>query len=191
MCDVVVLDPDGEWRSRVVAAFESVHLAVAAFESPVTMLEELEAVEQVGCVVSEVRLPRTSGYELQACLGQGESSVPFVFVTAYPEIEFAVRALKCGAVDYLVKPVSEQVLLDTVQRTLRHREARRTLHRRMMGFGRRLESLTDRERAVLRLLLRGEMNKQIARELGVSQRTVEVHRAVLPGFSWVDGLDVG
>jgi len=132
--------------------------------------------DQVACLLLDLRLPGVSGLDVQAMLARAGHDIPIIFVSGCADVESSVRALKAGAVDFLQKPVDDQALLDAVHETLaRAREARR-LRADREELRSRFERLTPRERDVLRHMLRGLLNKQIAVELGISEKTVKFHR---------------
>ena len=130
-----------------------------------------------GCLVLDVRMPGISGLELQQRLTDMESTLPIIFVTAHGDIPMAVEAVKAGAVDFIQKPFRDQELLDKIQRALEQNRGRRETRTDRQAIESRLAELTPREREVLELVVVGKANKVIAAELGISQRTVEIHRA--------------
>lgn len=133
--------------------------------------------DNAGCVIVDMRMPGLSGSEIQERVAHLDMSVPVIVITGKPDVHTAVTALKQGAVDFLEKPIDPQVLLDYVEKSIKRREfelgEREKLSQAQAKFG----VLTPRERDVLRHLLIGRPNKIIARELGLSPRTVEIHRA--------------
>jgi RNA polymerase sigma factor (sigma-70 family) len=130
-----------------------------------------------GCLILDVRMPGMSGLELQQQLNLRGAIIPVIFITGHGDVPMAVEAMQHGAADFLQKPFRDQDLLDRIQRAL-ERDARNRAalaqHERIRAS---FDSLTPREREVLELLTRGKSNKVMAAELGVSQRTVEIHRA--------------
>jgi FixJ family two-component response regulator len=130
-----------------------------------------------GCVVLDMRMPGMGGLQLQEHLQEAGSTLPVIFLTAHGDVPAAVRAVKAGAVDFIQKPFREQEFLDTVQRAIdENARLRRDAAQRREIAG-RIARLTPREREVMERIVEGKANKVIADELGVSQRTVEVHRA--------------
>jgi two-component system response regulator FixJ len=129
------------------------------------------------CVVSDVRMPEMDGLALQQELAQRGIPVQLIFMTGHGDVPVAVRALKAGAMDFLEKPFAEEALLAAVRGALEAGQARQEETRHQEEIRRRLDSLTPREREVLEGLVAGQANKAIAQELGMSPRTVEVHRA--------------
>jgi RNA polymerase sigma factor (sigma-70 family) len=153
-----------------------VNLPVTVYASAQEFLPEY-SVNQPGCLVVDVRMPGMSGLELQQQLNVRGAMIPVIFITGHGDISMAVDAMQHGAFDFLPKPFRDQDLLDRVQRAL-DKDAH---NRRSIGateeLRQRLDSLTPREREVLALVTSGKPNKVVAADLGVSQRTVEIHRA--------------
>jgi FixJ family two-component response regulator len=130
-----------------------------------------------GCVVLDVRMPGPSGLDLQVAFAEQEDALPIIFLTGHGDIPMSVRAMKAGAVDFLTKPVTREALLNAVQSALARDTENRTARKKVGTLRSRYESLTPRERAVFAFVNAGKLNKQIARELGTSERTVKAHRA--------------
>jgi FixJ family two-component response regulator len=130
-----------------------------------------------GCVVLDVCMPGPSGLDLQEAFGKMTDPLPIVFLTGQGDIPMSVRAMKAGAVDFLTKPVERQALLTAVQNALARDRESRGARDRDAALRARYETLTPRERAVFTLVAAGKLNKQIATELGASERTVKAHRA--------------
>jgi FixJ family two-component response regulator len=130
-----------------------------------------------GCAILDMRLPGPSGLDLHQRLCEEENPLPVIFLTGYGDIATCVRAMKAGAVDFLVKPVRREPLLASVQLALERSVANRSLRARMGALQQRYDSLTQREREVLALVVSGRLNKEIAGALGNSERTVKAHRA--------------
>ncbi|UCH78920.1 MAG: response regulator transcription factor [Candidatus Coatesbacteria bacterium] len=173
---VFVVDDDPSVRGGLNRLFKSVGLAVETFASAAEFLERGRG-EGPACLVLDVRMPELSGLDLQAELARADVAIPIVFITGHGSVPMSVRAMKAGAADFLEKPVDEQELLDAVNRALaRDRRARRE-QAELADLRRRLASLTSREREVLSYVAAGRLNKQIAAELGTSEKTVKVHRA--------------
>jgi FixJ family two-component response regulator len=126
--------------------------------------------------VLDLRLPGPSGLELQESLVRSGHNLPIIFISGHADVPSSVRAIKAGAVDFLQKPFSDQALLDIIHGALRRdREARRD-RAEIAGIRVRFDTLTPRERDVLRLVIQGRLNKQIAGDLGISEKTVKFHR---------------
>jgi FixJ family two-component response regulator len=172
---VFVIDDDESVRRGFARLLRSDGLDVRCFSSSSAFVER-PLPDQVACLLLDLRLPGASGLDVQAMLARAGHDIPIIFVSGCADVESSVRALKAGAVDFLQKPVDDQALLDAVHETLnRAREARRQRVDRA-ALRARFERLTRRERDVLRHMLRGLLNKQIALELGISEKTVKFHR---------------
>lgn len=130
-----------------------------------------------GCLVLDIRMTGISGLELQEALTERGSSLPIIFITGHGEVDMAVRALKGGALDFLQKPFSNQDLLERVREALDWDQKVRAARRERDRILERMERLTPRETEVMNLVVEGDSNKVIADRLGISERTVEIHRA--------------
>jgi FixJ family two-component response regulator len=130
-----------------------------------------------GCVVLDVHMPGPSGLDLQASFGELEVALPIIFLTGHGDIPMSVRAMKAGAVDFLTKPVQRDTLLSAVRSALARDADNRAARGRASALRSRYETLTERERAVFSLVVAGKLNKHIATELAISERTVKAHRA--------------
>lgn len=173
---VFVVDDDEAVRSSLRLLLKSVGLPASAYGTAQEFLKAYDP-EQPGCIVLDVRMPGMSGLEMQHELNLRGAIIPVIFITGHGDIPMAVEAMQHGAFDFLQKPFRDQDLLDRIQRaTTRDCANRAELHERDR-IRERLASLTPREREVLRLVTHGKANKVMAAELGVSQRTIEIHRA--------------
>ncbi|HEY1283777.1 MAG TPA: response regulator transcription factor [Steroidobacteraceae bacterium] len=173
---VFIVDDDSGVRSSIRVLMKSVGLAATVFASAKEFLEGYHAI-QPGCLVLDIRMPGMSGLELQEELNKRGAVIPVIFVTGHADVPMAVEAMRHGAFDFLQKPLRDQDLVDRVQKALAHdRDTREALkeHGRIRA---RIASLTPREKEVLDLLTVGKANKMMAQDLGLSQRTVEIHRA--------------
>ena len=184
---VFVFDDDRAMRESLRWLLESVGLTVRTYANAAEFLREYEPT-QPGCLVLDVRMPGMSGLDLQAELVRRGAGLPTIVVTGHAEVPMAVRAVKAGAVDFIEKPFSDQLLLDRVRQALELDRQDREVRRRREEARRRLESLTAREREVLGLVVAGKANKEIAAALGLSPKTVEVHRAHVMSKMAVDSL---
>ena len=173
---VFVVDDDPAVRESVKEVLESVGLKVILYGSAVEFLESTIP-DASCCIVLDVRMPEMSGIKLQEELTKAEIQVPIVFVSAHGDIAMVVRAMKAGAVDFLAKPFSAQDLLDAVFAALGRDRARRTQEELLSALRERFGSLSVREKEVLSHVAAGQLNKQIAADLGVSEVMVKVHRA--------------
>jgi FixJ family two-component response regulator len=172
------IDADVSIREALRSLIGSVGLRVEFFSSPLEFLRA-ERSDVTSCLVLDVRLPGKSGLDFQRELAEGNILIPIIFVTSHGDIPMSVRAMKAGAIDFLTKPFRDQDLVDAVQVGLERDRARRQRQAETAMLWGRLESLTPRERAVLRLVVSGLLNKQIAAEIGTTEATVKVHRSQL------------
>lgn len=172
---VFVVDDDEGVCRALRRLIESLGLTVETFTSAADFLQQGDP-SRPGCLVLDVRMPGPSGLELQAELARRNVRIPIIFITAHGDVPMSVHAMKAGAVDFIQKPFREQVLLDAVQRAIARDEAGRQTQADRDVVLARLERLTPRERQVMRLVAAGRLNKQIARELGASEKTIKVHR---------------
>jgi RNA polymerase sigma factor (sigma-70 family) len=173
---VFVVDDDPGVADAIRLLLRSVGLPSEAFGSAKDFLESYDS-GRAGCLVLDVRMPGMSGLDLQARLKEMGSTLPIIFVTAHGDVPMAVDAVKAGALDFVQKPFRDQELLDKIQEALEADAHRRVEMRDLTEIKTRLESLTPREFEVMELVVAGKPNKNIARALGISQRTVEIHRA--------------
>jgi len=173
---VFVVDDDEGVRNSLRFLLKSVGLPTRALASAAEFLETYKP-SQPGCLVLDVRMPGMSGLELQQQLNLRGAVIPVIFITGHGDIPMAVEAMQQGAFDFLQKPFRDQDLIDRIQRALERDARNRAALHEHARIRERLDSLTPREREVLSLMTRGKPNKIMAAELGVSQRTVEIHRA--------------
>jgi FixJ family two-component response regulator len=172
---VFVVEDDSSMREALTDLITSVGLLVEPFKSGRDFLEHKRP-DAPACLVLDVRLPGLSGLDLQRELVRTEAPIPIVFISGHGDIPMSVRAIKEGAVDFLTKPFRDQDLLDAIQRALEIDRAARQERSIVAELRHRYESLTKRERDVMKLVVSGLLNKQIAGELGSSEVTVKMHR---------------
>lgn len=173
---VFIVDDDEAVRSSLRLLLKSVGLVPSALASAREFLDKYDPA-QPGCLVLDVRMPEMSGLELQEQLNLKGAVLPVIFITGHGDVPMAVEAMQAGACDFLQKPFRDQDLIDRIQRALdKDRTNRAVLNERTL-IRERLQSLTPREREVLAMVTSGKANKIMAADLGVSQRTVEIHRA--------------
>ena len=173
---VFVVDDDHAVRESIRELVGSVRLPVQTFASGQEFLGALNGA-QPGCVVLDLRMPGMSGLDLQQQLVARNVAMPVIMISAYGDVPSVVHALKSGAVDFIEKPFSRQLLLDRIHRALELDERNRLNHGRRAEVATRVARLTPREREVMELVIGGKTNKAIAAELGLCEKTVEVHRA--------------
>jgi FixJ family two-component response regulator len=171
-----VVDDDDSLRTAVMRLLRVAGYEVRGYPSAGEFLLARPG-KQPGCVVLDVRMPGHSGLDLQVALGEQDDALPLIFLTGHGDIPMSVRAMKAGAVDFLTKPVKRETLLNAVQNALARDAANRTARASMDALRSHYENLTPRERAVFAFVVAGRPNKQIATELGISERTVKTHRA--------------
>jgi two-component system, LuxR family, response regulator FixJ len=173
---VMVVDDDAGVRNAMRALLKSVGLTSTLYASAQEFLAAFDP-HQPGCLLLDIRMPGMSGMDLQQELNLRGAVIPVIFMSGHADIPMAVEAMQHGAFDFLQKPFRDQDLLDRIQRAIAQDAERRLALGEQARIKVHLESLTDREREVLDLLTKGKQNKVIAQDLGVSPRTIEIHRA--------------
>jgi two-component system response regulator FixJ len=176
-CEMLVhaVDDDSRFLAALARSLRGNGLAVVTFGSGEELLAEL-APDQPGCIITDLRMPGMDGLELFGRLKGAGIRLPVIFITGHGVARHAVAALKGGAVDFLEKPFTEQILLDSVHQALERNAAEREVIAERTAVQQRFENLTARERTVFALVVSSLHNKDIARELQISPRTVEHHR---------------
>jgi len=175
---VFIVDDDAAVCDSIQELVESVGLRAESFASGQAFLEHYQP-ERSGCLVLDVRMAGMSGLVLQENLNSLGASIPVIIITGHADVPMAVHALKAGAVDFVQKPYRNQLLLDSINNALAMDTIARRSREETRQHDRQLATLTGREQEVLDKLLAGSISKQIARELGISTRTVEAHRQSL------------
>jgi two-component system, LuxR family, response regulator FixJ len=173
---VFVVDDDEAVCESLRLLVEDIGLEVQTFSNALQFLSGYDPNEG-GCLILDMRMPGMSGLELLAKLRQWRIEIPTIIMTGHADVPAAVAAMKAGALDFLEKPFRHQVLLDCIEEALRLDAQMRRRRKDRQGIQSRLELLTSREREVLDHLLTGKTNKNTAYELGISQKTVDFHRA--------------
>ena len=173
---VHVVDDDTSFRTAIERRLKQAGYEVETYSSAQHLLDRPPGVERPGCILLDVKMPGLNGLELQDRLTQLGSILPIVFVTGYSDIPTTVRAIKAGAEDFLTKPASSEQLIGAIERALARYEAQRSQRSKLDSIVFHLATLTPRERQVFDLIVRGKINKQIAAELGTTERTVKAHR---------------
>lgn len=173
---VHVVDDDASFRTAIERRLKLAGYDVATYASAQELLDRPPCDAQPGCILLDVQIPDVSGPELQSRLTELGSTVPIVFLTGHADTATTVRVIKAGAEDFLTKPVSSEQLIDAIERALASQEAARGQRGKLDLLRALVSSLTPRERQVFDLIVRGKINKQIAYELGTTERTVKAHR---------------
>jgi RNA polymerase sigma factor (sigma-70 family) len=173
---VFLIDDDAGVRDSLSLLLSLKDISTQPFASADSFLETYTP-ERSGCVLTDLRMPGMTGLELQAAMRERQIELPVVVFTAHGDIATARAALKNGAFDFLEKPVDEAMLLDVLRNALRVDRERRSAATQRSTSDQRRERLTEREREILKLLTVGHSNREIAAQLGISPRTVEVHKA--------------
>jgi FixJ family two-component response regulator len=173
---VFIVDDDQGVRESVRILMRSIGVEAVAFPSADEFLSAYDP-EKPGCLVLDVRMPGMSGLELQEQLASLGCTLPIIFITAHGDVPMAVEAVKAGAMDFVQKPFRDQELIDKIQDAFGENERVRAKLRDRSMIAKRVDSLTPREREVMEMVVEGKANKVIAIDLGLSQRTVEIHRA--------------
>jgi RNA polymerase sigma factor (sigma-70 family) len=173
---VFIVDDDQEVREAIQLLMESVGVTAVSFASAQAYLEQLDC-DRPGCLILDVRMKGMSGLDLQERLAQEPLHPPIIIITGHGDVPMAVRAVKAGAVDFIEKPFNDQTLLDAVHRAFDQDARNRGQALRIADIQERLARLTPREREILDQVIGGKRNRMIAADLGISQSTVEAHRA--------------
>lgn len=172
---VYVVDDDQAVRDSLRWLIESIGHQVNTYGNAQAFLDDYDP-DRPGCIVLDVRMPGMSGLDLQDRLRERGIQIPIIVITGHGDVPMAVRAMKSGALDFVEKPFSDQVLLERIQQALDLDSEYREKHQRIRDIAARHASLTPREREVMDQVVAGHANKVIAYELGVSMKTVEAHR---------------
>ncbi len=173
---VHIVDDDASFRKATERHLRQAGYQVATYASAQHLLDCLPSESVSGCILLDVRLPGLSGPRLQSLLSELGSTLPIVFLSGYPDIPITVQAIKAGADDFLTKPVSSGELLQAVERAIAQHEMTRGLKGKLDVVRAHVAALTPREREVFELVIRGATNKQVARALGCTERTIKAHR---------------
>ena len=173
---VHVVDDDPSFRTAIERRLKLAGYDVATYASAQELLDAAPGDDQPGCILLDVMIPGLSGPDLQSRLVASGSILPIIFLTGHADTPTTVRTIKAGAEDFLTKPVSSEQLLDAIGRALARQDAARAQRGKLDTFRMHLATLTQRERQVFDLIVRGKINKQVAHELGTTERTVKAHR---------------
>jgi FixJ family two-component response regulator len=173
---VHVVDDDASFRRAIERRLKLAGYEVETYASAQQLLDHLPGAGEPGCILLDVRIPGLSGPELQSRLIELGSILPIVFVTGHADTPTTVRAIKAGAEDFLTKPASSEQLIDAIERAMARYESAHSRRSKLDSLRARVATLTPRERQAFDLIVRGKINKQIAFELGTTERTVKAHR---------------
>lgn len=173
---VYLVDDDSAIRDSLSMLIRSVGIAIDSYATPKEFLENYQP-HQIGCLLLDIRMPGTNGLSFQDELLKIDFDMPIIFITGHGDVNQCSRAFKAGAVDFLSKPIDEHALIDSMQKAISRHITSRAEKQHSMENMKRLEQLTTRECEVLKLIVEGLSNKEIARQFDLSLRTVESHRA--------------
>ena len=173
---IFIVDDDEDVRDSLVELFESLGLPAKSYKSGASFLDDYNS-EESGCLLTDVRMPGMSGIELQQKLNENSVKIPVVIMTGHGDVQMAVQAMKEGAHDFLQKPFRDQELIDCISKALAQDKSNRVELKKKRVLQDRIDGLTAREHEVIEKVLEGKANKKIARELDISDRTVEIHRS--------------
>jgi len=173
---VHIVDDDESFRTAIKRRLKKAGYEVATYHSAQQFLACLPDENDRGCILLDVRIPELSGPELQEKLGKLGSTLPIVFLSGYADVSTTVKTIKAGAEDFLTKPVSSEQLLGAIEKAMAHQEAVRGLKQKLDVLRAQLGTLTPRERQVFERVVQGKINKQIAQQLGATERTIKAHR---------------
>jgi FixJ family two-component response regulator len=170
-----VVDDDASFRTAIARVLRTCGYQVRLYESASHLLENLPPQER-GCILLDVQMPGLNGSQLQGVLTKMGFALPIIFLTGHGDIPMSVRAIKAGAEDFLAKPAPKKMLVEVIKRALKRYDETHDLNVRLNTFRELFSTLTPREREVFALVVRGKLNKQVAHELGASERTIKAHR---------------
>jgi FixJ family two-component response regulator len=172
---VYVVDDDASVRKALGRLLQSAGFQAITYDSSQALLDQ-ETFDGAGCIILDVHLPGLNGLELQAELALRQIHTPIIFITGCGDIPMSVKAMKGGALDFLTKPFQDQELLNVVMEAIKKDSQARLARSEKARIERHYQTLTPREQEVVKLVVKGMMNKEIAAELGASEKTIKVHR---------------
>ncbi len=173
---VHIVDDDASFLTAMERRLKIAGYDVLTYPSASQLLNRLPDEGQPGCILLDVQIPDVSGPDLQVRLGELGSTLPIVFLTGHPDVPTTVRAIKAGAEDFLTKPISSEQLLRSIERAMARHETSREQRESLNAYRELLARLTPRERQVFERVVQGKINKQIAHQLGATERTIKAHR---------------
>jgi RNA polymerase sigma factor (sigma-70 family) len=173
---VHIVDDDASFRTAMERRLKVAGYDVLTYPTALQLLDRLPDEREPGCILLDVQIPDVSGPDLQDRLGKLGSTLPIVFLTGHADLPTTVRTIKAGAEDFLTKPVSSEHLLHAIEQAIARHAASRGQRKNLDAFRKLLTSLTPRERQVFDRVVQGTINKQIAHELGATERTIKAHR---------------
>lgn len=176
MGTIHVVDDDTSFRTALERRLRKAGYEVATYSSAQQLLDRLPDENGPACILLDVRMPGVSGPELQTRLGELGATLPIIFLTGYADVRNTVKAIKAGAEDVLTKPVSSEQLLRAVEQAIARHQMSRGAKAKLDALRVQLARLTPRETQVFELVVRGKINKQIAQQLGATERTIKAHR---------------
>lgn len=172
---IFIVDDDNSVRTALTRLIRSLGFTVEAFDSARAFLER-EPCDGPACLILDIRMPGTSGLELQEKLREQGGHIPIIFITGHGNVQMSVKAMKAGALDFIEKPFEDQTLVDAIHTAIARSRRDRAQESERNKLRARVDSLTPREYEVFMLVVSGLLNKQIAAQLGMSEKTVKVHR---------------
>lgn len=173
---VYIVDDDVAVLDALSLLMKSAKLEAETFQSAQAFLNRLEP-DMSGCLLLDIRMPNMNGLQLQDVLNEKQQNIPIIFITGHGDVPIAVQAMKKGALEFIEKPFDDETLIDCIQRALKLDSINRHKQRQKQIIADRIKMLTPRELEVMEKIVAGQSNKCIAFELGISQRTIEIHRA--------------
>jgi RNA polymerase sigma factor (sigma-70 family) len=171
-----IVDDDASFRNAVSRMLRVAGYEVESYEDAQQLLDKLPDDSEPGCILLDLKIPKVSGVDLQDRLIGLGSTIPIIFLTGHGDIPASVQAIKAGAEDFLTKPVLRTVLLEAIERSLARQRETHQRQNELKAIRSLFDKLTPREREVFDLVVRGQMNKQIAHALGTTERTIKAHR---------------
>ena len=171
-----IVDDDASFRTALERRLRKAGYEVATYPSAQQLLDRLPNEGELGCILLDVRIPGLSGPQLQTRLIERGSTMPIIFLTGYADVPTTVKTIKAGAEDFLTKPVTSVQLLGAITKAIARHEISQGTRQRFNAFRAQLETLTPREHQVFNLVVQGRINKQIAQQLGATERTIKAHR---------------